>query len=261
MYNIIPLILILICLSIIVVIVVRKFSALASVDVENIQAEKEARFKEKIISNRFKRNIIKWNSKFLRVAKVGAQKGSEFVHWSHDKLLDLKDNYKTEADLPTKGKEEVIKDLFAQVEELKKDDQADKAEEKLIEIIGLDSRNIEAFEDLADLYFARKNYAEAEQTFKHILKLMSDDDAGKAAEIYFNLSLVSQFLDKDEETLANIKKALKIESNNPRYLDTAAEMGIIKKDKILALDAVEKLEKINPENGKLPEFKERIREM
>ena len=45
MYNIIPLVLILISLSIIIVIVVKKFPALANLDVENIPKEKEDRKK------------------------------------------------------------------------------------------------------------------------------------------------------------------------------------------------------------------------
>ena len=67
MYNIIPLLLILISLSVIIVIVARKFTVLANLDVANIPAEKEAKFKERIISNRLKRNIIQWSAKFSRL--------------------------------------------------------------------------------------------------------------------------------------------------------------------------------------------------
>jgi hypothetical protein len=69
MYNIIPLILILLSLGIMAIIIVRKFPALANLDVDNIPAEKEAKFKEQIISNRLKRSFIKWGSKFIRLVK------------------------------------------------------------------------------------------------------------------------------------------------------------------------------------------------
>ncbi|MCG2695403.1 hypothetical protein L6248_00495 [Candidatus Parcubacteria bacterium] len=73
MYNIIPLIIILISLLVIIIVVSRKFSVLASLDLESIPAEKEARFKERIISSRLKRNFVRWGSKTIRfIRPVGS---------------------------------------------------------------------------------------------------------------------------------------------------------------------------------------------
>ena len=69
MYNIIPLFLILISLFAIIIIIIRKFSVLASLDVSTIQSEKEAMFKEQIIGNRLKRNIIRYTSKIKNFLK------------------------------------------------------------------------------------------------------------------------------------------------------------------------------------------------
>ena len=43
MYNVLPLLIILFSLTSIIIIVVRKFSVLASLDIETIQSEKEAK--------------------------------------------------------------------------------------------------------------------------------------------------------------------------------------------------------------------------
>jgi len=266
MYNVIPLILILISLCIIIIIVLRKFSALASLDVDNIQAEKEAKFKERIISNRLKRNISKWFAKIIKISKVLTQQLSIFSKLIYNKLLKLKDSYRNEAVISLGDKEKRINELYIEVDKLIKDDDLDSAEKILIEIIGLDSKNIKAFEELGQLYFKGKNYEEATQTFNHIIKLIESGDGSeeenrnneKIAEIYFNLALIDYAIKKLNEALVNINKALVIEPNNPRYLDIGLEISIINKDKILAMDLYNKLKEANSDNNKLKEFKEQV---
>lgn len=286
MYNIIPLVLILISLVVIIVIVAKKSSVLASLDVENIQAEKEQKFKEQIISNRLKRNFFKYWTKIIRIVKPTGQAIGDSFKWIYKKLVDFKDNYNKEIEVKGDIKR-TISQLFSEAEELIKRDNLEQAEKKYIEIIGLDSRNNKAFKELGRLYFNRKDYNEAKQTFEHILKLaeqeysrysngvqsaeMSEDGliqdkAGqdinsRLAGIYFDLALVCRAMEDIDEALANINKALKIESNNPRYLDTKLEMSIINKDKATAMDAYEKLAVVNLDNQKLEEFKKQIGEL
>ncbi|MDO8592563.1 MAG: tetratricopeptide repeat protein [bacterium] len=285
MYNIIPLLLILISLSVIIVIVVKKFSVLANLDVANIPAEKEARFKERIISNRLKRNLIKWSSKLSRLAAPLFQGVNNSLKANLSKLYQLKNDYKTVA-APASGAQ-AIEQLFIQAEEFKKHNDWDSAENKYIEIIGLDSKNIKAFKELGRVYFEKKQFEEARQTFEHVLKLKEDDEAiyenlaqiaketGKLDEArdeylkslnlnkqnsqtHFSLALIYQAMGKWQEAVKSLKKALKIEPANPRYLDTMLEISIIIKDKAMALDAYQKLFKTNPENNKLAEFKKQI---
>ncbi|MFA4941559.1 MAG: tetratricopeptide repeat protein [Patescibacteria group bacterium] len=262
MYNIIPLILILISLGIVIFIVVKKFSVLAAMDVDNIPAEKEAIVKERIISNRLKRNIFKWSSKGGKVFRFFGDKIGILAQIFYKKLHELKDSYKTEVILATGDKEKKIEELSAQAKEMIGDEEIKEAERKLIEIIGLDSQNIEAFKSLGDLYLENKNYEEAKQTFKHILKLMKDsEEVAEIGEINFNLALANKAAGNLAESLADIKEALKYAPSNPRYLDTMLEISIIKKDKIFALDALKKLERANPDNQKLEDFREQIKEL
>ncbi|MBI4779565.1 hypothetical protein HY797_03900, partial [Candidatus Falkowbacteria bacterium] len=130
MYNIIPLLLILISLSLIIVIVSRKFSVLAALDVENIPAEKEAKFKERIVSNRLKRNIIKYWSKTGRVLAPLSQSAGDYLKSKLNKLYQAKNVY--QENFRTDGPE-AIDQLFSQAEELKKRDELDLAEKKYIE--------------------------------------------------------------------------------------------------------------------------------
>ncbi|MFH1583133.1 MAG: tetratricopeptide repeat protein [Candidatus Falkowbacteria bacterium] len=286
MYNIIPLLLILISLSVIIIIVSRKFSVLAALDVESIPAEKEAKFKERIISNRLKRNIIKYWAKSSRVLAPLAQLASGYLKSRLHKLYQAKNVY--QASERVEGPE-TIDQLFSQAEELKKQDDLDAAEKKYIEIIGLDSKNIKAFKELGRIYFEKKEFEEAKQTFEHILKLKEDEDIyenlaqiakekgdlnqardeylksininKQNAQTHFSLAEVYQAMGKLQDAMRALKKALKIEPANPRYLDTMLEISIIIKDKVLALDTYEKLFKANPENNKLEEFKQQIDEL
>lgn len=258
MYNIIPLLLILISLSVIIVIVVKKFSVLANLDAENIPAEKEAKFKERIISNRLKRNIIKWWAKLSRLLTPVGSAASNFFKLILGKLYQLKNDYKA-GEGETADTEQKIGQLFVQAEEFSKHDDLASAEKKYIAIIGLDSKNLKAFKELGRLYFEQKEFEEAKQTFEHTLKLKQDDE--DIYDIHFSLAQVYRAMGKWPEAVGSLKKALKIEPSNPRYLDTMLEISIIIKDKALALDTYEKLFKANPENNKLEEFKKQIDEL
>jgi len=264
MYDIIPLILILVSLVVIIIVAARKFPALANLDVNNIPAEKEARFKEQIVSNRLKRSIFKWNSKILRFIRPILHFTNNFFKAQYVRLHELKEGYNTNQNISPEELDKKIDQLLKSAEELSKQDDLTGAEKKLIEVIGLDSKNIEAFKQLAHLYFDRKDYEEAKQTFEHILKLeedVDDTETMKTGETCYNLALIGEESENFEDAVNYIKKALKIEANNPRYLDTMLRISIIIKDKILALDAYDRLKKVNPDNQKLDEFKAQISEL
>jgi tetratricopeptide (TPR) repeat protein len=238
-------------------IVVRKFSVLANLDVENIPREKEARFKEQIISGRLKRNIIKWGSKLMIFLRPAVNAVGNFFKWINNKLHELKETYKSQEVLPKEEAGRKADELLGEIDELIKEEKLDEAEKKLIEIINLDNKNVEAFRALGELYYERKNYEEAKQTFEHVLKLEEEE----SAEVFFDLSLVYKDMGNTKEAINNIKKALKLEPNNPRYLDTFFDISIINEYKAGALEAYEKLKEVNPENQKLDEMKTQIDEM
>ena len=279
MYNIIPLILILVSLGIIITIVLKKFSVLANLDIETIQTEREAKVKERIISKRLKRNFFRYFSKLSRGFKPIGTGISNFFKWSYKKLIEFKDNYNKEKEIVSEDSEVVINKLFSEAEDLIKDDDLNSAENKYIEIIGIDSKNIKAFKNLGKLYVDRKNYNEAKETLEHALRLLEKDyeeasldgeakEEGQAEDINSqiagicnSLSEIFRAAEDYGEAQKRIEKALKIEPNNPRYLDTKLEISIINKDKAAALDAYDKLKEVNPDNKKLDDFQAQIKEL
>jgi tetratricopeptide (TPR) repeat protein len=267
MFNVVPLIVILISLSIIIVIVVRKFSALANLDVDNMPAEKEARFKEKLISERFKRGVLKWNFKVKKNIGPAINSIRRGSSWMYKKLNEIKDKHTPEKKLSGDDFDKKITSLYTQVDNFLKDDNLTEAEKLLIEIIGLNSKDSKAFKMLADLYYEKKSYEEACQTYEHVLKIIEDNTSdGKEssevlvdkARLYFDISLVCKELENFSDAMKNINLALEIESNNPRFLDTLVEISIMNKEKDRAMSALERLRKANPDNQKLVEIEERI---
>jgi len=263
---------------------------LANLDVANIPAEKEARFKERIISNRLKRNVIKWLVKLSRLFAPLGCGVSNFFKLSLRRLDQLKSDYLTREAVQDINTAQKIEELFTQAEEFKKHGDLAGAESRYIGIIGLDSKNFKAFKELGRIYFEKKQYEEARQTFEHVLKLKKDDEdiyenlaqiAQKTgnlneardeylksitinkqnAQAYFSLACVYRAMGQWAEAAGSLKKALRIEPASPKYLDTMLEISIMVKDKASALDTYRKLSEVNPENNKLAEFKKQINEM
>lgn len=296
MYNIIPLIIILICLAIILAIVFKKLPFLSTFDVSEMPKEKASEAKEKIINERLKRKVKFFSEKISPWTKVLANLGQRKIKSAHDKLKELEEKYKKKTPkeaLVTKEDfedfEKEIDKLFREAKELTDKEEYDEAEKKYIEIIGLDSKNIEAYRGLGNLYFLQRNYEDAKQTFAHILKLNKADDhayarLGKIAEQegdfdqakqdllksldistapihFFELAEVCFKMEEYKEALVNLNKALKIEPNNPKYLDLLLTISIIIKDKKKATATLAKLRETNPENKKIEEFEQQIEEL
>ena len=284
MYNIVPIFLIFLSLAIILVIISRKFSALANVDLSTIPAERESKFKEQIISNRLKRNYSKWSSKFFRVfLNIYDFLRKAILNYYHS-LQKKREEYKNQdlkqgAGLKVNTKQR-ISFLFSEAEKNRKRENQAEQEKALIEIISLDSKSIKAFKLLGQLYIEKRELVEASQIFEHIIKLVEAEDLdslpdavsdimqGKKSGVkkkntelsqaYYFLSVIARESSDYSGSTDMLKKALQIEPSNPKYLDMLIELSIMNKDKILAYDTIQKLEKANPDNQKLEDFKKQI---
>ncbi|MEK7189520.1 MAG: tetratricopeptide repeat protein [Patescibacteria group bacterium] len=164
------------------------------------------------------------------------------------------------------------------------------AERLFIEVIKTNPREADAYRGLGKTYLAMEKLKEAKETFEFLAKLKPDEDRvynylgmvaeaqGKKAEAirYFeeavrlNDRLAVRFYDlgrmyasakRPAAALRNFARAAEIEPNNPKYLDQLLEMSIITGDVDLAREVYDRFRLTNPDNQKLPEFKQRIEEM
>jgi len=265
MLTIVSIVLILICLAVILAIVVKKFPALAILDINNLPGEKEAKFKEQIIKQRVDRDLAKLSGSLGRIWLFFNKQTVDFLKKWQLRLKKVKLNYRLGKRLPWAEKQKIIRGLFLEIDELLKQDNRPLAEEKLIEIIGLDQKNFSAFFKLGELYRLQKKWIEARQTYTHTLKLLRQNKRTEVTatdinpqEIYFSLAELEKEADNLEAALENISEALELEPNNPRYLDLILDLSIIKKDKESATVYLERLVSVNPENQKLGEWKSKI---
>jgi len=265
MLTFISIILIVICLIVILAIILKKFPALAILDISNLPGVKEAKFKDQIIKQRVERDLAKWGGKWARFWLYFQKKISVFLQKTQKQLKKVQLNYRVNAKIPWPEKQKKIKELFLAVDDLFKKEMFSEAEEKLIEIVSLDQKNLTAFFKLGELYDLGKKYSEARQTYNYSLKLAKQYQDEKEImgditiqEIYFSLAYLEKEADNLEIALEYIREALDLEPNNPRYLDLILDLSIIKKDKKQAEEYLEKMALVNPENNKLTELKEKI---
>ena len=258
-------ILIIICALVILAIIIKKFPALALLDVNSIPGEKEARFKDQIIQQKVERDISRVSGLVARAYLALSRYIGRLFHTTQAQLKKLQISYKSTAKISQSERESLINSLLASSDDLLKKENVDEAEEKLLEVISLDQKNCLAFFKLASLYEDEKKWLEARQTYEHALKLAKQCEKEEEGltdltiqEIYFSLAYVEKETGDLEAALENIREALEREPNSPRYLDLILDLSIMKKDKGLAWTYFNKMSTINPENNKLQTWREQI---
>lgn len=262
------LVLTLISLAVIIFILSKKFPVLAVLNVENIPGEKEASFKKEIIKKRVDRDLNRFNSVFIKIWSLVSGKTKKFLSASESNLKKVKASYAKKQRISWSDKNKMIRDLVVEAEDADKKGDVKLAEEKLLEIISLDQKNLRAFYDLGKLYHEERKWTEASQTLRHALKIAAKRKGGddnseglSEAEIYFSLALIGIDADKLDTAFEDISLALDREPNNPRYLDLILDLSIMRKDKETAERFLEKMAAINPENSKLQAWLEEIRSL
>lgn len=257
-YNIIPLVLIIISLAIIIFIIVQKFPDIAAIDTKTIAAERQGEVKKKIVAERLKRGLAKKTSFVSFFIKHSFEWLRKAFNRLYRKAVELERFYQKESKKTMSKQERVehVQELLGEARELSKKDDPEGAEQRYVEIISLDIKNIEAYKGLGGIYFEKKEYQEAKETLEYVLKLGVVDD-----EIHFNLGQVCRALGEDKEALEHFKEAVKLEPNNPRNLDILIEESIIIGNKSLAEKTLRQFKKANPDNQKLEEFQERIKQL
>ena len=255
------------------IIVGRKFTLLANIDVAEIQTEKNAQLKQQIIASQLRRRFGRAGLFFTRLVKPFSKLLRNTFDWLYDKVNNWQRAQANREAMIGLEISKRIDVLLFEAEEMVRDGRLEGAEKKYIEIIGLDPKNFRAFKDLGEVYLKNQNLNEARQTLEHALRLKKNSEQAvdgeektktkdvkdlELSQAYFLLGTVFEEAGEYAKAIVQLKRALKIEKHNPRYLDRMIEVSILKKDKINAVQALTELETVNPENQKLPNFKERI---
>lgn len=263
-------ILALISFIIIIFIILRNFSVLAVLDVDNIPGAKESKFKDQIMKKRLERDFsnilknIKKTRNFLAKLLVGP------IRYFYKSLLNKREQIRSLKRTDIKSRQELIAKHRQKAKEAALEEDYSQAEESLIKIIDLDNKNIEAFLDLGELYQEKRDYKNSNTSLEHVLKIweqlqdieeLSSRDGLSKAKIRFDIAQNYFSLSDIDLAIEYTNQALDDEPNNPRYLDLILDLAIIKKDKFLASSTWEKLADVDPDNQKLEELKIKIDEI
>ncbi len=270
---------------------VRKFPHLANVNVNNLPEVKANRQKQLILQNRLYRLTHEYWSKLKGTLEPWQDQVNNKFQNYYQRLKVM------EKDLQRRGQErlssavsksQTLDEMLTQARQHINDENYQAAEDSLIDVLGLDNHNVEAYKLLTEVYRSRKEYEQAKETLEYLLKLTHESDPAvyfsladiakqrgnlKQAEedylksislsddnyLYF-LSLAEVYLDLDqpEKALSTAQRALILSPNNPKILDFLINLSIIIQDQELAKQYLNKLREVNPENNKLIEFGERI---
>lgn len=264
---------------------VKKIPDLKNLDVDSLPDAKQDDVKAQILESKFSRSSEKARKKMSDFKDAYQGFFSDRFGKIKEKVMELEAHYQNKD-----GKKDDVKDkpkdIFDRVEELIDQEEYSSAEKELIELIADDKKNVRAYELLGDLYLEMKNYDQAEEVFKYLIKLnlsggkgdvksmkSSDvnvaendvlgllDVSSKLANYYGDLGWIYGKTEKPEQALDCYLKATSVEPNNPKYLDGLLETSIGLGDKVLARKTLNGLKRINPENAKLDDFRKAIEKL
>ncbi|MBI2645409.1 hypothetical protein HYW94_04530 [Candidatus Uhrbacteria bacterium] len=272
-----------ICIAGIWVIVKNKIHILASIDTHGIPAERDAAVKKRIIAERLRRNIRFFQdvSAFIGKPMISFFRNmQEHVRIFYQGLVELRERHRR---MPlSRGEQGISRDQHVSSVEIllqearacfEKED-CEQAEKKCIEVIGKDKKNREAYHIFAQIYIQQREWNHAQEVLECSKKILranmreceknNEDMAGlqtEYANLLIDLADVYRKLEKNDRALTAIREAADLQENNPKFLHELVDIHIVLGQRLKAEKALESLRKANPENQKIEEIEERIKEL
>lgn len=235
-------------------IVVRKFPELALLDVSTIAREREKKVKYDIIRERVERSGREAAAVVRRGLRPAMRHIAALFRMLYERVLDLERRYRHTG--RTVNREQTVQALMEAARELASKGELLEAERKYIEVIAIDPRRAKAYEEIGRLAVKSKRFDEAEQAFRHVLKINPDDASAHAN--YGELELARGNV---RAAVLRFEDAVRRKPASPKYLSFLLEAAIAAGSRDLARQTFGVLKEVNPDNQKLPQWEQRIREM
>lgn len=294
MYDFIAVGIIVVCFGAIVFIVWKKFPVIAAINVGVLEKHKQEKRKKDLIEGRLKRKLSAFRfSTLFKKEKEGKDQPSPLQNF-YKSIKNLEQRYRQKIqEIEPQGENEVEKKRVVLLQEAQQHlerEQLKEAESKYIEAISLDHKFREAYSGLAEVYLRMKDFIHAKEVYQYLLRMKDTDDAvygglgkiatqqgdlkeaeqdylksislnSEVASYHVALGEVYRAMGNQRRALGCFREAIKLEPNNPRHLDLVIEAALQVADKQVASEYYAKLKEVNPDNEKLPELEERIKEL
>ncbi|MCB9802732.1 tetratricopeptide repeat protein [Candidatus Nomurabacteria bacterium] len=294
MLNIFLILIILLSLAYLAWLLYQKLPHLSNINVESLPHIQNKQKKDDILKTRLKRDLGKVFSFWRHVSLPARDRVFDWFKNNYGKLKELERDLRRRSQeqfSSTLSKSQTVDELLTEAKILFNNEEYSKAEEVLIDALSVDPYSVDVYKLLANVYREKKEYEQAKETLKYLLKLTHNADAGvftslaeiskvrgnlkQAEEEYLQsislsddnhlnfLSLAEVYLDLDdqEQALETAQRALLLSPNNPKILDFLINISIIIQDKELANRYLAKLQEVNPDNQKIAHFIEEIDEL
>lgn len=256
---------------VLLIIVIRKFPDLVLVDVSTIPEERARELKDKLLADRLQRRASGVLGRFFGFFKKIFAFFAAVWKSIQDKVHQWEQRYRSRYRPVTKGRDmkETVKELIVEANRLLDNDEYNDAERAFLEVINVDKHNIDAYRGLGKLYYRQKEYQQSKEIYQFALKLMLEKkdapdfeyENSDIAQLYYSLGLVFRALDAESLEFEYFSLAVENEENNPKYLDCLLEVAMKKKNKVVAEQVLDKLKEVNPNNSKLEDWAEQIKEL
>ncbi len=245
-----------------IIMIIRKFPVLATIDLSRMSREHHARVKTLLTEERLRRKMASANQRFSGwfqplwqvFAKVFSSLYQQLVKWEKY-YREKSESGKSGSATLSQNKNTVI-DLLGKSAGLVEEGNYMEAEKKYIDVISIDPRNFEAYKGLGEVYLQQQDYVHARASLSHALKIKPDEP-----EVHADVAEAFRELGRVNLALKSIEKAIELGGNNPKYLDVQTDLAILAGDKYLAEKTLGILREVNPENQKINEFEERVLQM
>lgn len=246
--RIISLALLFIFACLIAVIIIRKIPQLSLIDAESLPKPKEEKIKDRILIERLQRQwaesrrYFRWLSKLFKIL-------ADIVRARWEKLKHLEQQLKV--------KETRSVDSLLEEAQKKLETEPEEAEKIYLETVRLDPKNVTAYEGLSKVYKLKKDWKAAEEIFQFLRKLYP----GNTIKYIFELAEIESIQGHHDQALALMGQIIEQGTSEPRYLDFFIETAILDGDRRQAQKGLKLLKAVNPENAKIINFEERIKNM
>lgn len=235
-------------LGAIALVVARKFPQLSSMNVEESPKERLRQLKHNLVVAKIVRRARALEKRL--VSKETLRRAKYLAQEAYKKLKVLEEKYRRHTS-------EAKVELLLKRGRSNIADDPELAEQCFLDVITLDAHNLAAYEGLLRIYLARKSFKEAKEVLEFLAKLNSD----AAGRYLFELAeALLQDGDKEGAWKYGVE-AIHLEPANPKYLDFAVELAILKVQKKEGEKYLGKLKEVNPENAKIEELEGRLGEL
>ncbi|MEK7451714.1 MAG: tetratricopeptide repeat protein, partial [Patescibacteria group bacterium] len=225
MIWIIPFIILILSLTVVVMILVRKMPSLRVISVESIPKERVRLVKEKIILQKMQRiGHDRFHGFFKVLGMVGkfvSRTGRRLVQ----KLYSIEQSYQKIKRSASEGQhvydQETINRLVREAEGLMMKDEMIPAEKIFIDIISHNPKSVDAYEGLGNLYLKNDQTEQARETLQFALRISPND-----ASVLVSLAELEMKLENAKVAVGYLRKAVQKRSKNPKYLDFLIEASL-----------------------------------